>query len=195
MRFLAIMLTLAVLGACSSAPPTTQRYLLTEPTMGARQNPRGEQRLYSVGDVQVSQFLRGDGLVYKLDENRIHEARQHRWAEPLTVQLRRQLRQGMQQQLTHTRWLPFGGSRGVETDYQLDLQIEAFNINHQGEVKVAGKWQLRDEERTLITNGSFSQHRALTEDGYAAAVSALSQAWHSSMADIADDLVEQQVDN
>lgn len=195
MRLFAILLTLAALGACSSAPPPTQRYLLTEPALDAQQTSAGQQRLYAVGDVQLSQFLSGAGLVYKLDENRIHEARQHRWAEPLTVQLRRQLRQGMQQQLIHTRWLPFSGSRELATDYQLDLQIEAFHINHHGEIKVAGQWQLRDEDRTLMTDGSFSQQRALTEDGYAAAVSALSQAWHHTMVEIAGDLLEQQIDN
>lgn len=195
MRLFLILLTLAALGGCSSAPPPTQRYLLTEPALDVRQGSAAEQRLYAVGEVQLSQFLSGAGLVYKLDENRIHEARQHRWAEPLTVQLRRQLRQGMQQQLAHSRWLPFSDSRGLATDYQLDLQIEAFHITHEGEVKVAGQWQLRDEERTLIVDGSFSQQGALTEDGYAEAVSALSQAWHNSMVEIADDLIEQQSDN
>lgn len=193
MRIPVTLLLFAALSACSAAPPPTERYLLSEPAFTAVSSASAPQALYAIGRVQLSSYLNGAGIVYKLDGNRVHEAQQHRWAEPLQGQLRRQLRVGMQQQLAQTTWLPFGGPRGQAADYTLDIQVDAFHITADGEVTVGGHWQLRDHNQALLGDGRFSQQKALAEDGYAAAVAALSQAWHTSMAGIARDLTAMQI--
>ncbi|MGX5915469.1 PqiC family protein [Aliidiomarina sp. Khilg15.8] len=193
MRIPVFLLLFIALGACSAAPPSTERYLLSDPAFAAESQADEPEGLYAIGRIQLSSYLNGAGIVYKLDGNRIHEAQQHRWAEPLQGQLRRQLRLGLQQQLSRTTWLPFSGPRGQAADYQLDLQIDAFHITEDGDVSVGGHWQLRDHNQTLVGDGRFNQQRALMEDGYGAAVVALSQAWHASMADIAQGLTKAQI--
>jgi uncharacterized lipoprotein YmbA len=158
---------------------------LTEPTLEQLEQGGAEAGLYAIGRIQLSTYLSGAGLVYHLGDNQVHEARQHRWAEPLQGQLRRQLRQGLQQQLPQTRWLPFGGPQGQATDFQLELQVDAFHITDDGDVRVAGQWQLHDHTQALVADGRFDEQRPLAADGYPAAVAALSSAWHRSLYTIA----------
>lgn len=195
MRLAAILVLFSLVGACSSAPAETERYLLTEPALENLEQGAAEEGLYAIGRVQLSTYLSGAGLVYHLGDNQVHEARQHRWAEPLQGQLRRQLRQGLQQQLAQTRWLPFGGPQGQAADFQLELQVDAFHITDDGKVKVAGQWQLHDHEQALVADGRFAEQQALAADGYAAAVAALSSAWHRSMHTIAQGIADAHHDN
>ncbi|RUO26833.1 hypothetical protein CWE09_09120 [Aliidiomarina minuta] len=184
MRVLMIVAVALLIAGCSSTTPSVQRYLLQEPELPVM-NSELETKIV-LGAVQVSSFLAAGGLVYQLEQNQVHQANYHRWAESLQQQLGRQIRMGMQQQLPASTWLPLSGSAHLRSlDYRLDLQIDAFHLTEDGQVRVRGQWQLRDYEQSFIGSDAFDIRQSLAEDGYPAMVSTLSETWHQALQEIA----------
>lgn len=179
-----VFMALAIVG-CTSTTPTVQRYLLQEPELPVL-STQLETKIV-LGAVQVSSFLASNGLVYQVEQNQVYQANYHRWAEPLQQQLGRQIRVGMQQQLPSATWLPLSGSAHLRSlDYRFDLQIDAFHLTNQGQVRVRGQWQLRDHEQSFIASDAFDIYQQLAEDGYPAMVATLSEAWHKALQEIAE---------
>lgn len=186
-----ISLVFVMLLAACGAAPESQRYLLPmvelEPLSNAGQ---GDLRVV-IGQVEVAPFLAGAGIVQLQSGMTVHQAHYHRWAEPLPSQLERQLRSGLQQQLPDWSWLPLQGSAPLRSlDYRLDVTIDSFHLNQQGEAIVAGQWQLRDGEQGYVAHGDFSQRQALQADGYSALVGALHIAWQRSLQQLGADLAD-----
>lgn len=181
----ALLLSLA---ACSSqSGPTVHNYLLQPPGLSAV--PTQVSKIIVVGNVDMSPFLAGSGVVQQREVNEVFEARYHRWAEPLSAQLQRQLRQALQQQLPDSTWLSLQGSAHLRSlDYRLDMQVDQFHLKLDGTAAVSGQWQLRDAAQGFVAAGDFSQSESLAADGYTALVEALQRAWHRALEDVASDL-------
>lgn len=184
-----IMVLLTFLSACGSTPDV-QRYLLDPPQFDALNNAQGIQQRIVIGTVEVAPFLAASGIVQARDSMTMHQANYHRWAEPLTTQLPRQLRLGLQQQLPEATWLSIqGGAHLRSLDYRLDLSVDSFHMLANGQAGVSGQWQLRDAEQGFAGAGRFHSEQPLDADGYAALVAALQSAWTESLAEIAQALL------
>ena len=186
-----ISLVLVMFLAACGATPESQRYLLPMVELEALASAgQGDLRVV-IGQVDVAPFLAGAGIVQLQSGMTVHQAHYHRWAEPLPSQLERQLRSGLQQQLPDWNWLPLQGSAHLRSlDYRLDLTMDSFHLNQQGEAIVAGQWQLRDGEQGYVAHGDFSQRQALQADGYSALVGALHIAWQRSLQQLGADLAD-----
>jgi uncharacterized protein len=186
-KVLMALASVLVIVACAGQPPQKQRYMVPTPQLEAH-NQATSPRVV-IGSVEVSPFLGGSGLVSVLADQQLHEARHHVWAEPLRDQLQRQVRTAMRQAYPNGQWLPLLGSAHLRSlDYRIDVLVDDFHLQRDGEVKVAGQWQLRDYEQSYLASGTFAHTLALSADGYPAMVEALGQAWQASLEGIAADL-------
>ncbi|MDX1757493.1 MAG: ABC-type transport auxiliary lipoprotein family protein [Marinobacter sp.] len=116
--------------------------------------------------VRLAGYLEQGGIVYQLSDSEMHNARQHRWAEPLAQQLRRSLHAGLSEMAP-----PNGG--------QLTVQLSQF----QGVRSLAGDraiirgvWQY-NAGGAVTRTGQIDWQGPLTGDGYAGLVETLDQGW------------------
>jgi uncharacterized lipoprotein YmbA len=166
--------------ACARSAADVEQYLLPEPQAAAV--PRSDAASLQLAPLQLAAYLDVPGLVLQTSDVELHAARNYRWAEALGLQLQRQLRQGLQQQLGLLVLDPPGTAKAEAL--QLALQVDAFHGEGRGTARVAGRWLLQQQGR-IIASADFDRRVTLAADGYPALVRALGQAWHAEIAAIA----------
>lgn len=171
-----------LLAACAASAPPPERYLLTLPEPAPGPLPAPETRLaVHVQDIRLADYLAGSGIVYQVDPGRVHAAARHRWADPLAAQLRRGLRDALAAGPSGV--VPVFESRpGVR---RLAVRVDSFQGRFDGSARVAGEWRLRGPDGAFLAGRRFRVDVPLREDGYAALVRALSEAWEEVAAGIA----------
>jgi uncharacterized lipoprotein YmbA len=181
--------SLVVLVGCAQTPAGIERYLLPSPA-DQQSSPESTAvtRTLLLRELRTAEFLDSEGLVLQLDAVSLNEAHNHRWAEPLPLQLRRQLRLGLQQQLGGL--LLIDSDPGRRADLQLQMEVDAFHGSYDGQALVAGRWLLLRPEGELVTARDFNVRVPLDDAGYPALVHALSRGWDSVTGDIAEALSE-----
>lgn len=182
MRMLVLLPLLSWLAGCASSPASTERYTLPAPPASGVAEKASPQRTLVVDDVQVARYLSGQGIILQRDDVTLHQASSHLWAEDLSRQLSRGLRQRLDNQLPATRVLSAGGASGA---LQLRVDVNQFQGHYNGTAVTSGHWQLRAAEGELLVFEPFSAEVALEQDGYPALVRALGRSWDKVAAGIA----------
>lgn len=184
-----------LLSGCSANPQTSISYLLAPPeftppeSTGTAEVSKRQPVILLVGNVRVASYLSGTSLTQLQENQHVVRTRHHAWAEPLNEQLERQLRHGLTQLLPGSDWLPLATSGGLQLyDGRLDLQVDSFHLKANGQVEVAGTWQLRDATQSFMAHGQFKQQHVLEADGYDAMVQALEKAWLAAVQELAGQL-------
>lgn len=176
-RHIIMMAGWLILTGCVGTPTPSERYTLPGPEHVETAGADTDQVLL-IDSLTLAGYLDSDGIVLQLDELRLNEARQHRWAERLDRQLERGLRQRLATTLEDTRiTMDADDTRASDTVTHLRITIDRFQGDHRGYAIASGQWQLRDEDDRLVTARSFDERTELTSDGYAALVRALGQSW------------------
>lgn len=184
MRILITLGLCCLLAACASAPPQVRHFVLAEPTFEARY-PDNNIRV-AVGSIRLAEFLSGSSLVVEDAPSEMRLTRQHRWADRLEQQVERQFRQGMLQLMPSSQWVPLLSTGYLRTmDYRIDFYVDAFHLNVDGDARVRVQWFLRDTAESFINSGVADQRVKVVGEDYADLVSALSEAWHLALVDIA----------
>lgn len=171
--------TLLGLSACSSVSESPTSYLLPSPTLEQQATTQYQDKMVvMVAPVRISGHLDSDGIVMQLNDIEVYQARQHLWAEDISVQLQQQLQQRLSQVLPNAQVISKGQPvQGQLPLRELRLQISRFQGQTNGEAVVAGQWQLLNDAGQLIKQANFSRQQQLTDDGYPALVRALGHAW------------------
>lgn len=174
-----LLACLLCLSACSS-PSALKYYQLpaVATQSGVDDNRAG---LLYVAPVQVASYLNGRGLVLQLSDVELHMARQHLWAEPLTTQVQRQLRERLSTN-TNYRVLLSPVAQAVE----LTVQLERFHGTADGEAVIGGRYQLSRQSASKTFNFTVP----LNADGYAALTAALALGLEQLSRQIGADLAE-----
>lgn len=186
-RVLVCMGALLLLSACSVKPVTVYKYLLAEPQLQERQQVLVAP--ITLGKVQVAPYLNGHALIVQQSDYQLVETQQHRWAERLTLQLERQLRQGLEQLHPQQPWF-FHESLGSlpQSRYVLEVLIDDFHFVAQNKAMIGGQWLLRDRTQNRLYSGRLRQEASLEGSGYEHGVAVLSQLWHGVLLDITQEL-------
>jgi uncharacterized lipoprotein YmbA len=174
-RLLLIFSGLIVLASCATSSPSLNYYLLdsgdasTSIVGSVGQNKKSE-RLVLVGDVTLGEFLRQSSLLVELDDNEMHFAMNHVWAEPLVDELPKVLLKDLRRNNTEfnfkrgtTEWL------GKEA-YSLKIHIDQFHPNAKQEVIMSGRYWVTDTVTGQTREKDFLLSDTLTEDNYGHAV-------------------------
>lgn len=192
-RTLLIVLCSALLAGCAgSAPPST--YVLPSETRAASDvahagTANENEPLLAIRGLSLAPFLDVQGIVYQLDDVRLQEAGGHQWAEPLTAQLERGLRDRLAARLPQDRVMLDRAIDGETPALSLRVEIDRFQGHHSGHAVVGGHWQLRDGQGEPLAQRGFDIEQPLAADGYPALIRALAE----GLDRLADEISEQAI--
>ncbi|MCC5855277.1 MAG: membrane integrity-associated transporter subunit PqiC [Idiomarina sp.] len=185
----AVLVTMTVLAGCASKPVETHQYLLPAPAFEVAD--RAFDGRVAIGSVRVAEFLTGTSMIVETLNNELFATRQHRWADRLSEQLERQVRQGLHQRFPESQWVPLLSTGYLRVmDYRLDLHVDAFQMSSTGEAHVRVQWHVRDASQEFVTSGVIEERSELAQDGYPAMVDALGAAWHAVLRQLGDAIAE-----
>src|SRR5690606_14005745 len=118
------LLALALLAGCAASTPPV-RYLLPPDGAGSGGATAEEaQATLRVPAPRLAGFLDSAGIVLQLDDITLSQANGHRWAEDLSLQLQRGLRQRLATRLPSLRVL---GEGPRQSALELRLDLYAFH--------------------------------------------------------------------
>ncbi len=169
MKFL-VLLAIVLAAGCTSTVPSLNHYLLRSDAL-SKYAVEKQTAVVGFGTVVVAPYIDGLGLVMESSSGAVRAARDHQWAEPL----RDSLRIFMAQEISAEAGQVIRAYNIGENDWQrrIDLRIDQLHGTTSGEAKLVAYWQVFDtDERTVISENSFSEIQPLSADGYDALVAA-----------------------
>ncbi len=161
-----IVLTLTVLlAACGSQPQQTSTYLLRS-QVGATPGAQVMDSGIALGNIRVANYIDQPGLVLATGDGTISAARNHVWAEPLQVSLRRYLAT----QTSDASGREIAATASATTTVTIDVNVDQLHGNGSGAAILVAYWDVRSEGSSKSFR--FSEQQALAGDGYDALVRA-----------------------
>ena len=154
-----------LLSACASAP-STQYYQLSSHTY---QFPSHQAPMAAV-KVVLAEPLKSNSLLYQYDEQTVHFAKQHLWAEPLDVAAAKHLANSLNTQSSQWRFVPSHLQNNNMP--QLVVYLERFQGRFDGYAQISGYSVWQNKQGALQTR-NFNAQIAQQGDGYAAMSQAL----------------------
>lgn len=154
---------------CAKQPIENHRYFLPTADSTQSQSAHKSARLLQINDVQLADFLNNSGLVLQLNDITLNQAKNHVWAEDLSQQISRGLRERLNQ--AQQSFIVVGQQTPAEL--RLSLTIDAFHGRHDGLAITSGRWQLRNNQGEIVSLQNFDLQTELSTSGYPALVRAL----------------------
>jgi len=154
-----------LLAACSSQPPKLESYLLRPAVAPGAVTPVVDSG-YALGAIRVANYIDQPGLVLTTGDGKVHAARNHVWAEPLQISLRRYLASEVSG--ASGRDVAATATRATKT--QINVSIDELHGNEHGAAVLVAYWELVAGEDSKSFR--FSEDQALGRDGYDALVAA-----------------------
>lgn len=167
-----ILLALLLVG-CSNTPATqTNLYLLPDSLSPVAAKETSPLLLVKV---DVADYLSQKGVVYRVSETELVQAKQNQWAEAVSNQINRKLIHNLRAGQT-TYWpVGFNSALALDGQKQLHIQIRRFNGAYTGMAELAGEWLLIDAKGQIAASEPFQIQIPLEQEGYQALVSALAE--------------------
>jgi hypothetical protein len=159
------LLAAMLLTACSSQPPQMESYLLRSPVAAGADTVIADSG-YALGSIQVATYIDQPGLVLATGDGKVHAARNHVWAEPLQVSLRRYLAV----EVSDGSGRDIAATANTSTRTRINVTIDELHGNSSGAAVLVAYWDVADGEGSKSFR--FSQQQTLSADGYDALVQA-----------------------
>ena len=174
-RLLLIISGLIILASCATSSPSLNYYLLdsgdaSTTIVGSVVQNKKSERLVLVGDVTLGEFLRQSSLLVELDDNEMHFAMNHVWAEPLVDELPKVLLKDLRRNNTEFNFKRATAEWFGKEAYSLKIQIDQFHPNAKQEVIMSGRYWVTDTGTGQTKEKDFLLSDTLTEDNYGHAV-------------------------
>ena len=173
-RLLLICSGLIALASCATPSPSLNYYLLdsgvgSTSIVGTAEQNKNE-RLVLVGDVTLGEFLRQSSLLVELDDNEMHFAMNHVWAEPLVEQIPKVLLKDLRRSNTEFHFERETSEWFGKEVYSVKIQIDQFHPNARQEVVMSGRYWVTDIGSGQTKEKEFFLSDTLTEDNYGHAI-------------------------
>ena len=173
-RLLLICSGLIALVSCATPSPSLNYYLLdsgvgSTSIVGTAEQNKNE-RLVLVGDVTLGEFLRQSSLLVELDDNEMHFAMNHVWAEPLVEQIPKVLLKDLRRSNTEFHFERETSEWFGKEVYSVKIQIDQFHPNAKQEVVMSGRYWVTDIGSGQTKEKDFFLSDTLTEDNYGHAI-------------------------
>tara|TARA_R110001592_G_scaffold337300_1_gene623676 strand:+ start:292989 stop:293540 length:552 start_codon:yes stop_codon:yes gene_type:complete len=159
------LIAVLLLGACSGQPVTQENYLL-RPAVAPGSATAVVESGYALGAIRVANYIDQPGLVITRGDGKIHSARNHVWAEPLQVSLRRYLAV----EVSGSSGRDIAASTSSATKTRIDVTIDELHGNGSGAAVLVAYWDVAGDEGSKSFR--FAEDEALSGDGYDALVNA-----------------------
>jgi uncharacterized lipoprotein YmbA len=168
------LFAVALLAACSSQPKQPVTYLL-RPDVAATSGKELASSGVALASIRVAAYIEQPGLVLATGDGRVHAARNHQWAEPLQVSLRRFLAS----EIAQASGTQVSATVAATTETRVDVAIDQLHGDGQGRALLVAYWEVEsggDSKRF-----QFAEQQVLASDGY----DALAQAEESLLRQLA----------
>jgi len=174
-RLLLIISGLIILASCATSSPSLNYYLLdsgdaSTTIVGSVGQNKKSERLILVGDVTLGEFLRQSSLLVELDDNEMHFAMNHVWAEPLVEQIPKVLLKDLRRSNTEFHFERETSEWFGKEVYSVKIQIDQFHPNARQEVVMSGRYWVTDIGSGQTKEKDFFLSDTLTEDNYGHAI-------------------------
>jgi len=143
----------ALAAGCSVLSPQPDRsrfYILTPISDGAATSAQpastsaGPQLIIGVGPVDFPDYLRRLPVVKRVAPNRVDLSDEERWAEPLDKNFVRVLSENLGTLLDTQRIEKYPWPVKNRIDYQVEIDVERFETNSDGQAQLTASWIVRD---------------------------------------------------
>lgn len=185
MKQFSIGMLFILLTACASQPMTQTNFYTLPVTHAAE--PVSADKTVFIKPIILADFLSNNGVVLQLDDITIHSAQYHQWAEPLTDQLSRALRDRLQAAQSNYRIVNLP-SFAKQSTYQLQLEFDQFQGRFDGKAVISGQWQIMNTAGDIIKTQRFNLTQDLPAEGYPVLVRVLAKNLDNLAAEIAKQL-------
>jgi len=149
---------------------------LSETNSAAEPRTVSEKLTIGIGPVTLPDYLNRPQIVSRAEENELHLAEFHRWAEPLKDNISIVLIENLRTLLSSDGIyiLPWKGASHVY--YRLRVDFIRFDVSAAGEASLLAGWSLwKRGQKTEAVSKTSSVRVSVKGDGYNAMVSALNQ--------------------
>jgi uncharacterized lipoprotein YmbA len=144
----------------SPQPDNSRFYILTPVSDGdsiaslAAPTAPNSHLTIGVGPVDFPDYLRRLSVVTRVAPNRIELSDQKRWAEPLDKNFVRVLSENLASLLNTYRIEKFPWALKTQVDYQIEVDVQRFETNSDGQTQLIASWIIRDGSSSKILYAS-----------------------------------------
>lgn len=170
-----VLLAAFSLTGCASTSSEQHQYLLRDQTAAPHAHPAP---MVSIGRLTLPDYLYDDALVLLLNDQEVHHARQHRWAEPPPTAIERYLAQRINARMAMRAALP---------PAEVSVDIEELIGNIDGNISLRASYRISDAKGP-VRSERYSRQLQQPTDGYSGLVAGHAAILDSLAATIADDL-------
>ncbi|WP_110656220.1 PqiC family protein [Salinicola halimionae] len=185
-----LILSAVAMAGCAAQSTPTNRFTLPEAndphsSVASEARSKPSARQLAVSPVEVASYLDQEGIVMQTSDIELAAANQNLWAEALSHQLTRRLRQSLANDLPGVTVLSSAQS-GPDAQ-RLTLSVDQFQGRYDGQAVASGEWQLHDG-RHLLAQKHFDITQPLSDDGYPALVRSLGAVWETVAKQVAEEI-------
>jgi uncharacterized protein len=159
---------------CSSSTQTQQFYTLHSASVVSSEEPLIMNGHLGVGLVELPEFLVGNNIVTLVGDQQIQKSQTHLWGGDLQLTLSRTVAANLSQQLGADNVWPFPWDTRHRPEKQINILVEQLDGTLGGEVTLAAKWTLLDDEGARLVHVGRQRFTATAvNDTYADYVAAV----------------------
>ena len=146
--------------------------------------------LVGVGPVLIPDYLQRSAIATRVGRSQVRYSHVNRWAEPLEECLPRVLAQDLSNSLSSNRVILFPWPGNIRVDYQVQVNVERFELTSQGQAVLAARWLISDPQTGKIIAAGDAQESQSAGTDAAAGTAALSQALAAMSESLASRILE-----
>ncbi|MEX2524649.1 MAG: PqiC family protein [Gammaproteobacteria bacterium] len=165
---------LYLLTGCMGGGAGPVRYYLIDPVpVGESRTSADESLAVEILDLHVPQYLDRFHIATRRGENRLAFSDQHQWGESLRKNLMRTLARNLSQQLNTADVATPLNRSSSRADVRVQVYIDQFELDVDGLVKLAARWQLTDgnsNEPLAIQSADLTGDAVVSSNDYTAMV-------------------------
>lgn len=174
----ALVLAALTLAGCASTGSDMHQYLLRDSSAPLRAN---EQASVAISQLTLPDYLYDDAIVLLLDDQQMHSARVHRWAEPSHTAIKRYLTQRIASRFAQ---------QGEIQPVRLEIGIDELIGNVDGDISLRASYRFKRPDGTQ-RSGRVNRQLQQPADGYPGLVAGHAAILDELAAMIANDLSNQ----
>ncbi|WP_105169646.1 PqiC family protein [Pseudoalteromonas sp. T1lg23B] len=193
MRYFGSCFFILLLSACSNPTSQTSQYYGFSLDLSQQQRAEASQPAHTlkVNTVKMSGTADQQGIVQRLDDNKVSVAQYHFWAEHPRYMLTRSLTQALTRDLSQWQILNADVPTTPANSYVLSIVVDDFAGHYKAGSLVSGRWFVythRNGDTELLIHRPFTLTEPLKENGFSPLVQALQVSWLKLSADISSQL-------
>lgn len=162
-----------VLAGCASEQAMQSRHYLLPDNPAKPAAPQTSPIL--VVKTDLSEYLNHTGLVYRISEAEVVQAKHHLWAQGIVQQLTRRVINDLRAKQSSYWPVELNSALELDGKQQLHVRLQKFNGVFTGVAEIAGEWLLINQDGQIARNEYFQIEVPLKQEGYYSLIASLSE--------------------